>query len=136
MSGKKGASFVVVVCAAATGFAEQPLVSSYGLHEQQRRQAIAAQIGTQEHLRWLSGLPSRLWWQFDGASPQAWGHRATPTGPNGYTYEPVYEPPWPAPPLLWPAIPAHPMSPRMPAPPQAPLEELPPPVSHPELREF
>jgi hypothetical protein len=34
--------------------------SSYLLQEQQRRQAIADQIGTIEQMRWLSGLPSRL----------------------------------------------------------------------------
>jgi hypothetical protein len=161
---------------ASSASAQSPGTSTYWLHEQQRRQAIADQIGTQEHLRWQSGLPSRLsparpyslesiysglayapgpdapWrtdvfepWpfvpgdiygrQFDGAVPQPWGHRVTPLGPNGYTYEPLYEPLLPLPAPAVPAIPPERPLPRA-APGRPPIEELPPPQASPELREF
>lgn len=52
------AALVLVLGKAA--LAQGPLTSTYQLHEQRRRAAIADQIGTQEHLRWLNGLPSRI----------------------------------------------------------------------------
>jgi hypothetical protein len=176
MSRKSFAISGLVLACVVPLSAEQPLDgSSYWLHEGRRRLAIADQIGTQEHLRWLSGLPSRLWgvgrpyslesiysglayspgapapwktvfepWplvpgdiygrQFDRATPQPWGHRVTPTGPNGYVYEPVYEPPLPA--LTSPALPPALSSPPRATAPLPPPEEVPLPASPQELREF
>ena len=159
-------SLVAVVLSVAVAHAQQP--STYLLHEEQRRQAIADQIGTQEHIRWLNGLPSRIYggrpyslesiysglayspgppapWKTDVFEPwpfvpgdiygrqwdppmrQPLGHVTTPTRPNGYTYQPVYE--WPrilAPPKV--VVPPLIEKPRI----APPIEEIP----SPELREF
>src|SRR5688572_9675373 len=61
MSGIHRAFLAVILCSTATAYAQSPWASTYSLHEQQRRQVIADQIGTQEYLRWQSGLPSRIY---------------------------------------------------------------------------
>lgn len=85
-------------------------------------------------------VPGDIWGrQFDNAVPQPWGHRITPLGRNGYTYEPVHGPPRLKPSLPGanaPLPPAVLASPAMPPPAKSlPPEELPAPPSG-ALREF
>jgi hypothetical protein len=87
-------------------------------------------------------VPGDIWGrQFDFATPTPLGHVVTPTGPNGYRYEPYYSWQLPTAPRIVPSVPrivppaATPPAPT-PAVRQSAPEELPPPSTSGEVREF
>ncbi len=95
MSGiRRGFALAAIVCATATAYAQSPLTSTYALHEHQRRQAIADQIGLQEHLRWQSGLPSRIYGGRPYSLESIYSGLAWSPGPPAPWKTDVFEP-WP-----------------------------------------
>jgi hypothetical protein len=88
------ASVACLFCSAAPAVSRAQGTSTYWLHEQQRRQAIADQIGIQDYLRWQSGLPSRVYSGRPYSLESIYSGLAWTPGPAAPWKTDVFEP-WP-----------------------------------------